>query len=289
MDIKGTMQFEIGNTAFDCNRTVIMGVLNVTPDSFYDGGKYFDRKRAVEHVLEMVEEGADIIDIGGESSRPGAEPVLEEDELKRVIPVIEAVASRISVPISIDTYRANVAKQAIEAGAGIINDISALRFDPQMIDVVRNNDVSIIFMHMLGNPQSMQVDPRYVNVVEDILGFLKERVAFAVAKGIPQARIIVDPGIGFGKTLEHNLEIIRNCDRFHETGCPVLIGVSHKSMIGKITGSPVEERLWGTAAITAYCVINGIEIHRVHDVKAMRQVCDVAAAICSCSSVSLGS
>ena len=256
-----------------------MGILNITPDSFYDGGRYIDSEKAVEHALKMVEEGADFIDIGGESSRPGSEPVSEEEEISRVIPVVEALAQKIPVPISVDTYKANVALRVAGAGAGIINDVSALRFDPGMADVIKETGCSVILMHMLGKPQTMQDAPRYENVVEDILAFLKERVTFAAGQGIPEDRIIVDPGIGFGKTLEHNLLILKDIARFHETGCPVMIGVSRKSMIGRITGAPVEERLWGTAAVTAFGVFNGIEIHRVHDVKAMRQVCDVAAAI----------
>ncbi len=256
-----------------------MGVLNITPDSFFDGGKHFNRQSAIKHAFEIVENGADIIDIGGESSRPGAEPVSEEEELSRVIPVIETVASEISIPISIDTCKANVARKALTAGAVIVNDISALRFDPGMHEVIKNYDAYIVLMHMLGNPRNMQKNPVYENVVDDIISFLRIRIDYALEHGIPKNRIIVDPGIGFGKTLEHNLEILRNTERFNELGYPVLIGVSRKSMIGMVTGVPVKERIWGTAAITAYCVIKGIAIHRVHDVKAMRQVCDVSAAI----------
>lgn len=271
--------FIIGNRTYNSSSPLLMGILNITPDSFYDGGRYIDSEKAVEHALKMVEEGADFIDIGGESSRPGSEPVSEEEEISRVIPVVEALVQKIPVPVSVDTYKANVALRAAGAGADIINDVSALRFDPGMADVIKETGCSVILMHMLGKPQTMQDAPQYENVVEDILAFLKERVTFAAGQGIPEDKIIVDPGIGFGKTLEHNMLILKDIARFHETGCPVMIGASRKSMIGRITGAPVEERLWGTAAVTAFGVFNGIEIHRVHDVKAMRQVCDVAAAI----------
>jgi dihydropteroate synthase len=273
------LMFKACDRIFDCKKPLLMGIVNVTPDSFYDGGRYDDRDTAVAHAMKMIDDGADIIDIGGESSRPGAEQVTEEEEITRIAPVIEAVASKVSVPISVDTYKANVASRAVQAGACIINDISALRFDPDMAGVVKDTGSAVILMHMQGNPRTMQTSPHYENAVNEILAFLKERVSFAVEYGIPAEKIIVDPGIGFGKTLEHNLDIIRDIGRFHETGCPVMVGVSHKSMIGKITGAPVDDRSGGTAALTAYCVINGVEIHRVHDVKTLRQVCDVAASI----------
>jgi len=276
------MYFKIGATLHDGIRPLIMGILNITPDSFYPGSRYQDAARAVEKALEMVEQGADIIDIGGESSRPGAEQITTEEESARVMPVIEALAAAGTsplVPISIDTCRAAVARQAIEKGACIVNDISALRLDPDMADVVSSTNVSVVLMHMQGTPKTMQSEPHYDSVVDDVLDFLNERVHYAVSHGIPEERIIVDPGIGFGKNLDHNLTILRNIGRFHETGCAVLVGASRKSMIGKITGATVEDRLWGTAAITAHCVLSGVEIHRVHDVASMRQVCDVAAAI----------
>ncbi len=273
------MHFKLGATLHDGIRPLIMGILNITPDSFYPGSRYPDAGKAVEKALEMVEQGADIIDIGGESSRPSAEQIAAEEELARVVPVIEALSSKITAPLSIDTCRSIVARCAIEKGACIVNDISALRFDSDMADVIGSSGASVILMHMQGAPKTMQNDPQYENVVDDILAFLKERIRFAVSCGIPKERIIVDPGIGFGKNLEHNLAILRDVDRFHETGCAVLIGASRKSMIGKITSAPVEDRLWGTAAIIAHCVIKSVEIHRVHDVGSMRQVCDVAAAI----------
>ena len=273
------MQFKLGETLYNGSRPLIMGILNITPDSFYPGSRYPDADVAVEKALEMVGQGADIIDIGGESSRPGAEQITAEEESARVMPVIRALTSKSSVPVSIDTGRAAVARQAVEKGACIVNDISALRLDPDLADVVSSTNVSVVLMHMQGTPETMQSDPHYDNVVDDILAFLNERVRYAVSHGIPEERIIVDPGIGFGKSLDHNLTILRNIGRFHETGCAVLVGASRKSMIGKITGAPVEDRLWGTAAITAHCVLSGVEIHRVHDVASMRQVCDVAAAI----------
>jgi dihydropteroate synthase len=273
------MQFKLGETLYNGSHPLIMGILNITPDSFYPGSRYPDTGKAIEKALEIVEQGADIIDIGGESSRPGSEQITVEEELARVIPVTEAFSSKSAVPVSIDTCRSVVARCAVEKGACIVNDISALRFDSDMADVISSSGASVILMHMQGAPKTMQDNPQYENVVEDILAFLKERIRFAVSCGIPKERIIVDPGIGFGKNLEHNLAILRDVDRFHETGCAVLVGASRKGMIGKITGAPVEDRLWGTAAIVAHCVIKGVEIHRVHDVGSMRQVCDVAAAI----------
>ncbi len=273
------MEFEIGGRIYDGKRPLLMGILNVTPDSFSDGGKYYDRERAVTHGLELAGEGADILDIGGESTRPGSEPVSEDEELARVIPVVEELARRISIPISVDTTRAEVARQALSVGAAMINDISALNHDPRMAEVVASSGCSTALQHMAGNPRTMQDAPRYVDVVAEVLEYLRERVSFAAGMGIPRRKILVDPGIGFGKTLEHNLDLIRNVSRFHETGCPVLIGASRKGMIGKITGAPVEDRDWGTAAITSWCVWRGVEVQRVHAVKAMRQVCDVAVAI----------
>jgi dihydropteroate synthase len=258
---------------------VIMGILNITPDSFSDGGAYFSRERALQRAIEMIDEGADIIDIGGESSRPGAVPVSEEEEISRVVPVVEALASQTSVLISVDTYKSGVAERALNAGASILNDISALRFDEYTAETVRKHDAFIVMMHMLNTPQTMQQDPQYENVVNDIVFFLKKRIDYAIERGIPPKRIIIDPGIGFGKTLDHNLQIFKRLECFVELGYPVLIGASRKSMIGKITGSPVQERAWGTAALVAHSVLKGATIHRVHDVKAMRQVCAVAQAI----------
>lgn len=273
------MEFSIGATAYDGKRSLLMGILNVTPDSFSDGGRYFNPDAAVEHAFRLVEDGADILDIGGESTRPGSDPVSAEEELARVIPVVRAVARRIPVPVSVDTSKADVAERALDAGATLVNDISALRFDARMAEVVRSRDASVVLMHMRGTPRDMQFEPRYDDVVTDILDFLRERIAFAESRGIPRGRIIADPGIGFGKTLDHNLAILRNIGRFHETGCPVLVGVSRKGMFGALTGAPAPERDWGTAAVTAWCVHRGVEIQRVHQVRAMRQVCTVAEAL----------
>jgi len=271
----------IGNRTLDTDHPLVMGILNITPDSFYDGGQHFETNAALDFALSMISEGADIIDIGGESSRPGAEPVSEEEESARIIPVIEALSSQTDIPVSVDTSKSNVARMAIRAGAGIVNDISALRFDPDMAGVVHDTGSTVVLMHMQGTPETMQKDPRYADVVEEILIFLKERISYAEEWGIPKERIIVDPGIGFGKTLEHNLAILRHIGRFRETGCAVMVGASRKGMIGMITGTSVEDRIWGTAAVTAHCVMEGVSIHRVHDVREMRQVCDVAAAIYS--------
>ncbi len=273
------MLFQIGGRSYDLNRPLLMGILNVTPDSFSDGGEFFHHDRAVEHAYRLAEEGADILDIGGESTRPGSEPVSPDIELERIIPVVKTLAKKLPIPLSVDTTKAEVAERALDAGAEMVNDISALRFDPRMTDVVRRRRCQVVLMHMQGMPRDMQLSPRYENVVEDILTFLRERISFAIEHGIPEEKIVVDPGIGFGKTLEHNLSILREVERFHETGRPVLIGASRKGLIGKLTGAPVGERAWGTAAIAAWCVLKGVEIQRVHDIKAMRQVCEVMAAL----------
>ncbi len=260
-------------------RPVIMGILNVTPDSFYDGGRYFDRSSAIDRVFEMAENGADIIDIGGESSRPGAEPVAETEELDRVLPIIEEIAERIQCHISIDTYKSNVAKQAVAAGASIINDISALRFDIDMALVAAETGAYAVLMHMLGNPLTMQNNPQYNDVFKEVCEFLRKRVKYAVDAGIKKENIIIDPGIGFGKRVDHNLTLLRHIGRFRELGYPILTGASNKSMISTITGATVEDRSWGTAAVVAHCVSQGVTIHRVHNVKAMKQVCEVSFAI----------
>ena len=256
-----------------------MGILNVTPDSFSEGGLFGTTETAFAHALKMADDGADIIDIGGESSRPGAEPVSEQQELGRVMPVIELLAGKVEVPLSIDTSKAGVAREALRAGVSIVNDISALRFDPAMAETVRETGAHVVLMHMQGMPRTMQRNPSYRDVVEEILTFLRERRDFAESQGIPREKIIVDPGIGFGKTLEHNLTILKQVSRFHELGCLVLVGASRKSMIGFITGMPAASRQFGTAAVVAHCVMEGVQIHRVHDVREMRQVCDMSAAI----------
>ena len=256
-----------------------MGILNVTPDSFSDGGWYLNTKSAVEHAKGMVQDGADIVDIGGESSRPGAEPVPVQVELERVLPVIKALSKKIDAPISIDTYKADVAKEALKAGASIINDISGLRFDTMMVKVAADADAPVIIMHMKGTSMDMQKRPVYKDVVKEILSFFKERICFAVKNGIKKNKIIIDPGIGFGKTVKHNLEIIKRLSEFKILGVPILLGPSRKSFIGKILNVDIDKRLEGTAAAVAISIANGANIVRVHDVKAMAEVARVAEAI----------
>lgn len=261
-------------------RTLIMGILNVSPDSFYDGGKYNELEKAVAGAKEMVKEGADIIDIGGESSRPGSEPVSLEEELSRVIPVIEAVSSEIDAPISIDTYKSEVAAKAIRAGASIINDISGLRFDKKIAKVAAKYDVPVIIMHMQGTPRDMQKNPHYNDVTGEIISFFRKQVSVAVDSGIDKNKIIIDPGIGFGKTVEHNLEIIKKLQEFKILGLPVLIGTSRKSFIGHtLNQEDPEERLCGTLASVAAGVMNGVDIVRVHDVYECKMAAEMADAI----------
>jgi dihydropteroate synthase len=261
-------------------KTYVMGILNVTPDSFSDGGLYLNAESAIKRALRMVNDGADIIDIGGESTRPGSDPVTIDEELTRTIPVIETLAQKIRVPISIDTYKAEVAKKALEAGASMVNDISGLRFDPAMKKVVSAYQVPVVIMHIRGNPKDMQKNPVYASLIPEIIEFLKESISIAADAGISQETIIIDPGIGFGKTFAHNLEIIHNLHMFSKLGRPLLVGLSRKAFIGKILGdaSP-EERLEGTAAAAAISIFNGANIIRVHDVKEMVKVARVADAI----------
>jgi dihydropteroate synthase len=260
-------------------RTLIMGVVNVTPDSFSDGGLYADPERAIAHALALAEEGADIIDIGGESTRPGAAPVPVEVELERVIPVIKGLSKEVKLPISIDTYKAAVAEAALEAGAAMVNDISALRFDPRMSEVLRGCEAPVVLMHMQGEPRTMQENPRYDDVVGEVGAFLRERVAAAVEAGIAPERLILDPGIGFGKTVAHNLEILRRLDELKALGRPILIGPSRKSFIGQLSGAPVGERLPGTIAAVVLGIARGADIVRVHDVRAVKQAVILADAI----------
>ncbi|MBI5026693.1 MAG: dihydropteroate synthase [Nitrospirae bacterium] len=261
-------------------KTYIMGVLNVTPDSFSDGGLYLNKERAVEHALRLVEEGADIIDVGGESTRPGSDPVPLEEELRRVLPVIESIAKKVNVPISIDTYKASVARAAISSGASIVNDISGLRFDPDMPGVIAKAGVPVVIMHIKGTPRDMQLNPSYDALIPEIMDYFNYSIKIAMNAGIPEDLIIIDPGIGFGKTVEHNLEIIKRLGEFSSIKKPILIGPSRKSFIGKVLGDlPVNERLEGTAAAVAIAILNGANIIRVHDVKAMARVAKVADAI----------
>jgi dihydropteroate synthase len=257
----------------------IMGILNVTPDSFYDGGRYFDRSRAEERAFRLVEEGADLLDIGGESTRPGSDSVTPEEEIRRVVPLIEFLAGRIPIPISIDTYKAEVARVSLQAGAEMINDISGLTFDPDLVSVVAESGVPVVLMHTLGRPQVMQGNPVYRNLIAEIKEFLAGAIQKAERSGIRPENIIVDPGIGFGKTVEHNLEIINRLADFQDLGKPVMVGPSRKSFLGKILDEPVDERLEGTLAAVAITVWNGAEIIRVHDVREARKVVRIVTAI----------
>ncbi|MFH1784466.1 MAG: dihydropteroate synthase [bacterium] len=257
----------------------VMGVLNITPDSFSDGGRFDNIDAALRHAEDMVKAGADIIDIGGESSRPGARSVELKEELRRVIPVIKKIAKNIKVPISIDTYKSRVAREALENGASIVNDISALRFDRSMASVVASYGVPVVLMHMQGMPRNMQNNPRYNDVVEDIIEFLRQRVNFAVKKGVKEEQIIVDPGIGFGKKLEHNLRIIKNLKNFAILGRPVLFGPSRKRFIGDILGVGTEDREEGTLASCVVGALNGAHILRVHDVGKVVRALKVFEAI----------
>jgi dihydropteroate synthase len=271
---------ETKKTTFDFGkRTFIMGILNVTPDSFSEKGTFFDVDAAVRRGMEMAEEGADIIDIGGESTRPGAEPVSSDEEIRRVIPVIEGLAPKVKIPISIDTYKAEVARRALEAGADIVNDISGLRFDPKMAGVAAAHKAPVIIMHIQGTPRDMQLSPTYQSLVREVMTYLEEGIKIAEEAGIPHERVIIDPGIGFGKTLEHNLTIMKNLEAFRTLGKPILIGPSRKSFIGKVTGAKVEERIPGTAATIAIGAIKGADIIRVHDIREGVQAARMADAI----------
>lgn len=266
---------------WDCSiRTRIMGVLNVTPDSFYDGGRYWDPYTAVRHGQRMAEEGADIIDVGGESTRPGAEPVRLEEELRRVIPVIERLKDRAGQPISIDTRKAEVARRAIGAGAGMVNDVSGMTADPEMVETVASAGVPVVIMHTAGTPQDMQRNPGYRDTVGEIVDWLGARIEHAVAHGIRRSRIIVDPGIGFGKRLSDNLLLIRSLASFRKLNCPILIGPSRKAFIGRVLDAEKDERMEGTAAAVALSVANGASIIRVHDVREMGRVVRMTDAIC---------
>jgi dihydropteroate synthase len=257
----------------------MMGVINVTPDSFSDGGLFFDKENAIAHGESLVAAGADIIDIGGESTRPFSEPVPLEEEIKRVVPVVAELSSRVSVPISIDTYKAEVARQAIAAGASLVNDIGALRLDPTMAKLVADEGVPIILMHMQGTPKNMQANPSYDDVVEDVIRFLTQAIQRATAAGIDRKKIVVDPGIGFGKTLTHNLLLLKHLSVFQTLKVPILIGTSRKSFIASLVGEDKELREVGTQATIAAAALRGVHIVRVHDVETTKHTLKIVEAI----------
>jgi len=255
-----------------------MGVVNVTPDSFSDGGLYLDPEMAIAHGRELTQAGAEILDVGGESTRPGAEPVSAEEELRRVVPVIRGLSGAGS-RISVDTSKAAVAAAALDAGAEIVNDVTALRGDPEMAPLCAERGATVVLMHMLGEPRTMQVDPRYGDVVVEVKAFLAERIEAAVAAGIEAERVWLDPGIGFGKTGAHNMELLRRLGELRELGRPLVIGTSRKSFIGKVDGSAADQRLGGTIASSVLAAAEGADVLRVHDVAEVRQALTVAAAI----------
>jgi dihydropteroate synthase len=267
-----------------------MGILNVTPDSFSDGGRYSDEDAAVARGMQMVDEGAGIIDVGGESTRPGSDPVDEVEEIRRVVPVIERLcdADRVAkggtgssggVLVSVDTTKAEVARRSLEAGASIVNDVSALTHDPRMKDVVRDAGAGVVLMHMLGNPRVMQDDPLYEDVVEEVEGYLRSRVEDLMGQGLDREGIAVDPGIGFGKTVEHNLKLIAGVDRLRSLGRPIVVGVSRKSFLGKLTAREVSDRLVPSIAALSYCAARGVDVMRVHDVRDSMDAARTVAAL----------
>ncbi len=262
------------------DKTLIMGVVNVTPDSFSDGGLFMDRDRAVARGEALAAQGADLLDVGGESTRPFSEPLSAGDEIARVIPVVRELARRLTIPISVDTTKAAVARAALENGAALVNDISALRFDPEMASVVQEFGVPLILMHMQGIPRDMQTRPHYQDLLGEIRAFFEERLVYCRAGGLLQERLILDPGIGFGKTLLHNLTLIKEVNFLQDLDCPLLIGTSRKSFIGRLTGQEnPREREWGTGATTAIAAWQGAHILRVHDVDSARQVLAVTDAL----------
>jgi len=260
-------------------RTLVMGIVNATPDSFSDGGSYANVDDAVKHAIQMVADGAELVDVGGESTRPGSDVVAPEEEIHRVLPVIRRIVDELpDVPVSIDTRKPAVARAALDGGASIVNDVSA-GADPAMFGVVGEADAGMVLMHMKGEPKTMQDDPSYYDVVAEVRGFLGDRVEAAVGAGIDLERLCIDPGIGFGKTLEHNLTILRDIRAFHHLGVPVLVGPSRKRFIGTLTDTDVDDRIEGTAGVVAWCAAEGVDIIRVHDVKEMTRVVRVVDAI----------
>ncbi len=275
---KGEFKFAFKSKVYDLSaRTHVMGILNVTPDSFSDGGRYDDPERAVERGVALEEQGADFLDIGGESTRPGSDPVSEAEEIRRVVPVIERLGREVSIPLSIDTYKSGVARAALAAGACILNDISGMTYDPAMIETVYDAGATVVLMHILGTPKTMQLKPVYKEVVREVFQFLERQSSQASERGITQ--IIIDPGLGFGKELQHNFELMKQLRTFARLGYPILVGPSRKSFIGAILGLPVDQRLEGTAAAVTACILRGAHIVRVHDVREMKRVAMVADAL----------
>ena len=272
--------WRVGERAFDCSeRTLVMGILNVTPDSFSDGGRFLDRAAAIAHATQMVDDGADILDVGGESTRPGSTPVSEDEELERVHPVIERLAElHPAVPISIDTRKAGVAAEALDAGATIVNDVSG-GADPAMFDVVRDREAAVVLMHMRGDPATMQDAPQYDDVVGEVHEYLRQRIEAAELAGIDPERIAIDPGIGFGKDLDHNLRLMHGVGALLDLGRPVLVGPSRKRFIGTILDLPEEERVEGTVGAVVWMVVRGAHLVRVHDVKEVVRAVRVSDAI----------
>jgi dihydropteroate synthase len=279
--LRSDYKIECRGKALDLgSRTHVMGILNATPDSFSDGGRFAAADRALAHAREMAAAGADIIDIGGESTRPGAAPVTEEEELRRIIPLIERLSAELTVPISVDTYKSSVARKALEAGASIINDISGLRFSPDMAKVAADFGAAVVIMHIKGTPRDMQQNPVYTDVVGEVTAYLEEGIELAVRAGVDREKIMVDPGIGFGKNLEHNLTILNRLDEFKSLGRPIVLGTSRKKFIGTILDIPApEQRVDGTAATVALGIERGAAIVRVHDVARMAQVARMTDAI----------
>ncbi len=281
------MRFQFGSTEYDLSaRTHIMGILNVTPDSFSDGGRFLNSHQAIDHALRMIDDGADIIDVGGESTRPkstaygeGAEKVSADEELRRILPVIEKLSAGTNIPISIDTYKSDVAERALAAGAVIVNDISGFHFDERMPDVIAAAGASAVVMHIKGTPKTMQMSPEYDDLFSEITSYLRTAIERGRAAGIKQ--IIVDPGLGFGKRQEHNLRLLAGLSRFETLECPILVGPSRKTFIGNILNTGVEDRLEGTLSAIVVAVLQGASIVRVHDVKAVKRAIMVADAICS--------
>jgi len=255
---------------------LVMGIVNVTPDSFYDGGVDDAPSETIERALRMIEDGADLLDIGGESTRPGAPTVSEEAELERVIPIIEGIRKHTDAVLSIDTTKAVVARAALDAGATVVNDVSALRGDPEMAPTLAEHGAWTILMHMQGTPQTMQQNPAYTDVVSEVASFLEARIHYAMTHGIPEQKILIDPGIGFGKRLEHNVDLIARLGELDRLGRPIVIGISRKSMLGALLGLPVESRLEATIAANAVAVAHGADMIRVHDVKEGRRTADLA-------------